>query len=201
MSSFPHLDAYVARLPNGFDSYPQAELKASVLHNFFGDDKKLLSHHASKLPAPVRALIEKLPAESAWVRECHATGLFMALIDAELHGEDAFIDFAYRKNKKLLDSIAYRILFRVLRPRTVVNGAVSRWDVFHRGGVTLELVDVADDAASIRLRYPAHLVPPVMARAYTTAFRAAIELAGAKGCSVDLVASDDASATFVARWR
>ena len=49
--------------------------------------------------------------------------------------------------------------------------------------------------------FPEGLVPPVLARAYSTAYQSALELSGAEDITVEYRDASKTGYTFVARWR
>ncbi len=198
-TAFPRLEAYLAGLPSGLDSYLQAEHKASVYHAFF-DDTHSLAQHAARLPGPLQDIIARPPPINTWMPECRATALYMALADAHFPDDDAFIAYAYRRNKALISSVAYRVLFKVLRPQAVLAGAASRWERFHRGGVELTSEPRGQSDVALVVSYPAGLVTELLARAYTTAFRGAVEVAGGKHVRFELEEVTDTHARFRGSW-
>ena len=197
MSHAPRMNAYLAQLPAGIDSYPDVLEKASVYREYLvGADCDALR---LLLPAALHPLVDAPPPRSAWVPEVHVGALFLALSDM-LGEEEAFLDLAYRANRRLLSGPMYRLLFSLLGPRTILKGAQSRWGHFHRG-VTMH-VELIDEArgATVRLTFPPKLLVPLLFRSYGEAFRAAAEVAGAKEASVRIEAHGDAYVRFAIDW-
>lgn len=197
MSLAPRMTAYLAQLPDGVDSYPDVLEKASVYREYLvGVDCEALRR---VLPAALHPLVDAPPPSSAWVPEVHVGALFLALADT-VGEEAAFLELAHRANRRLLGSPMYRLLFSLLGPRTILKGAQSRWAHFHRG-VTMQ-VAFTDEAcgASVRLTFPPKLLVPLLFRSYGEAFRAAAEVAGAKGVSVHVEAYGDDYVRFAVDW-
>lgn len=194
------MQVYVDALPQGLDSYPDCVQKASIYREFLvGIDCEALR---PQLPAVLRAMIDAPAPVTAWVPETHASALFLAMSDT-FADEAGFVDHVYRGNRRLLDGPLYRLLFRVLGPRTILRGARSRWGLFHRGGVDMEL-ELPDDSsathASLTLRYPPRLLAPLLALSYAGAFRAAAELSGAQNVSVRVSTHDAERVVYALSW-
>ncbi len=193
-------DAYVASLPQGLSSYPEHVQKASVYREF------IRFMPTGALPGRVPAVIEQLflrplPA-SAWVPEVHVTALFLAICDAGFPNEADFIARAFVANQELLTGPLYRILMMVASPGYLARNAEARWNTFHRGikMVTETLPEGKTRSAVFRLEYPHGLLPELMARSYTTAFRAALEAAGGRGVNVEVQRYGPTSCAFACRW-
>ena len=195
------LEAYLRDLPGGLDAYPAVEQKAAVYHTFM--DKHLrIADHADRLPPVVRALVERPAPLNTWIPEAHATAFYMALADVFFPEDTAFVAFAQRKNRELLESVVYRVLFKLLSPARVAVGGAARWHTFHRGGVDLAITIAPDrNEADVSMSFPPMLVNPLMARCYATAFTAAIEAAGAVGPGFEMTESTSTTARFHGRWR
>ncbi len=200
-ASLARMQVYIDGLPQGLDSYPECLQKASIYREFLvGIDCEALRPH---LPPTLRAMIDAPAPVTAWVPEVHASALFLATRDA-FADDAAFVEHAYRGNRRLLDSPLYRLLFRVLGPRTMLRGARSRWGLFHRGGVEMILDLPADDDAShasLTLEYPPRVIAPLLALSYASAFRAAAELSGAQEVSVRVAVHGSEHVTYALSWR
>lgn len=191
------MTAYLAQLPAGVDSYPDVLEKASVYREYLvGVDCEPLRR---VLPPALLSMIDAPPPRSAWVAEVHVAALFLALSDT-LGEEAAFLELAYRANRRLLGGPMYRLLFSLLGPRTILKGAQSRWTHFHRG-VTMHVAFVDHErGATVRLTFPPKLLVPLLFRSYGEAFRAAAEVAGAKNASVTIEAHGDDYVRFAVDW-
>ncbi len=197
MTLAPRMTAYLAQLPAGVDSYPDVLEKASVYREYLvGVDCEALRR---VLPPPLLPMIDAPPPSSAWVSEVHVAAFFLALSDT-LGEEAAFLELAYRANRRLLGGPMYRLLFSLLGPRTILKGAQSRWGHFHRG-VTMHVAFADDErGATVRLTFPPKLLVPLLFRSYGEAFRAAAEVAGAKDASVRIEAHGDGYVRFAIDW-
>jgi hypothetical protein len=193
----PTVEAYLASLPSGVDSYPECQQKASVFHEFLRDIE--LAPLGPNVPPAIVALVESPPPSTAWLPEVHANAVFLAARARAFADDEAFVRHAYRVNVILLQSPVYAILFRFISPERVLRGATSRWAHFHRG-MELVIDRIETGRATVRLVFPPGLMPPLLGRCYATAFRAAIEAAGGLNTIVELVAFDAVSFECRARW-
>jgi len=198
--TLPRMEAYLASLPGSLASYPDCVQKASVYREFirFMPTGAL----AGKVPKPVEALVTSPVAAAAWVPEVHVTALYLAISDLELPDEAAFVARAEVANKELLTGPLYRIMMMVASPAYLAKNAESRWNTFHRGiKMTAESLPQGKSGTAVfRLDYPKALVPELIARANTTAFKAAIEAAGGRGVKVELTRFGPESSTLACSW-
>jgi hypothetical protein len=79
--------------------------------------------------------------------------------------------------------------------------SAARWGLFHRG---TELQIVAEGqghrGATMQLKAPPYHVPPALAKAYATAFRAALEISGEREVRFEIASLDPRTTEFRARW-
>lgn len=193
------MDVYVAALPNGLDSYPECQQKASILREFF--DRSDANKLADALPAPLAALLRNPPPPSEWVSEVRATAIYMAGADL-LWSEAGFVDHAYKHNYALLDSTMYRILFRLVGAKRLLTQLGSNWTHFHRGStLSLHAFDDLARTGSVEVTSPPRHVPAMLASGYATALRAAIEIAGCKGVESRAEIVSDRVVRLHVRWQ
>ena len=196
-AAIPALEAYVAGLPQGLDSYPAFEQKASIFRVFLTGVP--IAAVTDRLPAQLATLVASPPPVNSWMSEVHANAVFTAVRSECYPDDDAFVRAAYRNNAQLLASPLYSILFKLVSPERVARGAAARWAQLHRG-MTLAAIAVSQGSATLRLRTPPGLVTPLIARCYATAFRAALEAASGRDVNVE-VSSDAAEGfRFQASW-
>ena len=181
------LERYLARLPEGVDSYPDVVVKASTFTAALAD--KPLPAGRGLLPAPIEKLLVTPPLVSAWVPEVHMVSIFKLIGDHHFEGRGgtpAFLDWVYAQNQKLLGGKLYRALFWFLSPEQVFRGIEQRWGAFRRG-TSLTLTARSDHHAVFEFRYPRNLLDDEGLLAIGTALRVAGEAAGAKSTAVELV--------------
>ncbi len=171
---------YLAKLPDGLESYPRAQVKNSVVRAWIdGHDWGALE---AAVPAAVRPLCRGDLAVTKWVSEVHATVVYLTLRELFFADDDAFVRDAHERNRKLLSGPMYRMLVNLLSTRRIAKGCRPAFGLMHRGVVTD--VDVAPWPWVWTLRYPAHLVPEVLGRCYGTVIVTALELSGKREVSV-----------------
>jgi hypothetical protein len=193
------LEAYLGGLPNGLDSYPEYQTKGSVLREFF--EGVPMQSHLGELPPELAELMRHLPPASAWVSEVRSNALHLAAIDLVLGSEEAWERHAYLANRRLLDSALYRIVFRLVGVERVMRQAASQWGLFHRGTtLSAEHYDPAGRRALMVIRTPPRFMPLPIARAYGTALRAALEIAGQKGVRCVASPRDEQRIEITCEW-
>jgi serine/threonine protein kinase len=191
------MERWLATLPAGLDSYPEATQKGSVCAAFLeGIDVRPLD---GRVPAPLSELLKFRPMASAWVSEVKATALYLACAEACFPSEAAYVEFALGTNRRLLGGPLYGMLFRAMGPRRVLEGSASRWEHLHRGS-TLEVTERGEGRAVVRLSTPPHLVPPLIARCYGTVLQAVIEVAGAKAAGIAVRVESPTQLVFEGTW-
>ena len=169
------MEAYLKRLPDGLDSYPTVLQQAAVFETFIQGAG--IHHYRDQLPEELARWVVDPPPAGSWVPEVKATATYLACADLCFASDDAYVQFAYRANRKLITGPLYLILFHLLGPRRICTGAAARWEQMHRGS-TLSQVEVTNSTFHLSLQTPEHHVPPLIARCYGTAIQAALEVAG-----------------------
>jgi hypothetical protein len=184
------LERYLARLPDGADSYPDVVVKASTFTAALADKPiPLVPLGRIQIPLAVQKLIVTPPLVSAWVPEVHMVSIFKLIGDYHFEGRGgtpAFLDWVYEQNQKLLGGKLYRALFFFLTADHVFRGVEQRWSAFRRGS-TLSVVSRSHNHAIFEFRYPRYMLDDDGLLAIGTALRAAGEMAGAKSTQIQLV--------------
>ncbi|MEM6289765.1 MAG: hypothetical protein AAGA54_00825 [Myxococcota bacterium] len=189
--------AYLDGLPNGFDSFPEAQ-------GLFDAFTPMLARlDLDAVDARLRQALEAQERRRApWVPEALNTAIVLATAD-DAADDDVFLASVLDRNLELYKRPVYRALMFVLSPTLALMGAPRRWSAFHRG-TTLDVgawKPVGDrNTATLRLEHPAGLFPPLIHRAYAEAFRAAGVVTRADDVTIacDSTAS---SATFEVSYR
>lgn len=168
------LEAYLCRLPDGLDSYPDCVVKGSVVREFLeGHDMTRLR---ARLPAPLGELATPGSAVvTRWLPEVHFHAAMLAVTELFFDSDEAFIEDAYQRNRRLLAGPLYRMLTKFLSVDRI--GSMGRM-VFHQLHRGIELEYRAGDPARWALHYPPHLLPELVARCYAGVSTLAIELGG-----------------------
>ncbi len=166
-SRYPRLERYIAQLPNGLDSFPECEIKASVFRTVLEfSDVALVG-----LPAPLQQLIEDPPPHNSWVPQCQGLALIIASVEAQQlagDGEGAWIQAAAAK---IFQSSMYRILMKVASPRILFKGSGMRWSAFFRGTSLAPVL--GERVADIVLECPEPMFTLDLATIFEDVFRAA----------------------------
>ncbi len=201
-SGLPALAAYIDSLPFGIDSHAACMVKASVHRDALAS--RGLDNVVDELPEALRALVLEPPPVTAWVPEVHAISIMTALrnrhFEAGPAGLDAYEEWTYERNRRLLTKPLYRALFLVLSPERLLKGLGRRWAAFRRG-TQLEVLESGGGRALLRLRYPTNLYDETALRGLAGAYRAAAEAAGAHESRIEMIERTARGARWEARWR
>jgi hypothetical protein len=192
----PSYERYVASLPGGLDAYPEAQAKGALVRSV------LLDHPIEvlrALPAPVRGWVTDPPLDNVWVSEARFCALIHAIAEARGWREQATLDWCRERDRDLLSGPLYRILMLAATPEAMLRHAPTRWAAFHRGS-TLTFAGFADDGARASLAFPKGLFDPLLLKAFSGSFHVALDLAHARKPAVEIEASGDGFARFLARW-
>ncbi len=193
----PMLDAYLASLPQGLSTSPQVQQKGSIVQSFL--EGVPIHTHLSTLPAELAEMVKRPPLPSAWISEVKAFALYLACADLCFPSPEAYVEFAYRANKKIIEGPLYAMLFRMLGVKRIVKVVAGRWDQFHRG-TSLSVVHFEGNEGRLRLDSPPHATPLLIAQCHGTAMRASMEIVGAKNVSVTCTQASPAVFDFICRW-
>ena len=192
--AFPTLDAYLRQVPDGFDSFPQCSIKASVVRDALSS-KPLVDD--PELPAPIRAFLQNPPPVSSLVSEVLSNAMLMVLYDVHFSavGRQAMWDWLHASTYELLRTPLYHILFAVLSPERLLTGVTQRWSAFRRGS-ELTITEKKEGFARLRLQFPAMLHTDLTIFLLTAGFHAAIDCAGARAVRVEVDARSTSEAVF-----
>ncbi|MFT3709059.1 MAG: serine/threonine-protein kinase [Archangium sp.] len=193
----PLLTAFLNGLPEGLESHPQMQQKGSIVQTFL--EGVPIHQHLTGLPPQLVELAKRPPLPSVWISEVKAAALFLACADLCFPSPDAWLDFAYRANKKIIEGPLYAVLFRMLGVKRIVKVVAGRWEQFHRG-TKLEVVHFEDRSGTLRLESPANGTPLLFAQAHGTAFRASVEMVGAKNVVVTCTQSSPTVFDYRCTW-
>jgi hypothetical protein len=194
------VEEYLATLPEGIDSYPETKVKGSLIRVVPGDlDRGAVARF---LPPKAGALLLDPPPPNAWAPEVWFVAMVTAVYQAgfaDAGGVPAWEAWVYAHNRTLLGGPLYRILFAVLSPERLMIGVQKRWSAFRRGS-SVRIVEHGKNHSVLKLDTPPYLLNDLGRRALACAFRAAIELGGAKLAHVTLQAESPSSTMYDMRW-
>lgn len=192
---FPIASQYLAALPAGEASHPQCLVKGSILRSLL--ETSPVPFPVKELPAFLATLLESPPLPNEWVSEVKFNTLMLA--HEELMPANVFREWVYSRNRRLLSSSLYRILFLVVSPERLLNQMSSRWAAF-RKGTELIIVDRALKHFVVDLRYPSFLYEQRVLANMTVAVTAALDASGAQATQVTVSDIRERSARIDIRW-
>ena len=184
LDSLPLTSRYLSQLPKGLDSYPDAQIKGSVV-------RTVLEHlpegfELERLPPELGGLLEHPPLASEWVPDAPMVALTYAFRDVFFQTDEAYFAWLESGYVKMLDSRLYRIIMALSSPERLAKGADKRWGALRRGSVR-ELIH-SDERHNIGVvRYPESLFPRFHAVNFMSALLVAYRLSRARKPRVDLL--------------
>jgi hypothetical protein len=192
---YPKAAEYLSRLPDGLDSHPQCQVKGSILASMLGSTPVPFVREG--LPAPLVALLDEPPLPNAWVSEVSFNALLMA--HEEQLAPDVLSAWVEARNRRLMRSPLYAVLFRLVGPERILSGSANRWRAFRRG-TELRVVAQAKGSATVQIDSPFRLYTASIVDNITKAWGAACEVAGARNFVGEVETLTDVSACCRARW-
>jgi len=195
---YPTLAAYLDGLPDGIDSHPACQAKAS-LHRSALETAPLPVEDIARLPNALIELLEHPVPVSSWIPEVHNHALLLAIYDRVFVDIEAFARHAYSTQRALFEGPLYAIAFRIASPELLIKTAGLRWRMFHRG-ITFKPVMDGKGHGRVQLDFPAGIYHPVLLRSLCEALRATLELATAKDAQVETARCGSTTATLSCRW-
>jgi hypothetical protein len=182
------LDEYIRSLPEGFASFPGAQVKGNVL------DEML--EWAASVGAPLDARLEPelkrlrpFGQTRDWVPEVVNNAVSLS-VRLAYPSDDAWLRALYEHQRAVYRRPLYRALLMVLSPTLLTMGAADRWKAYRRGSELV--VDRWNRTGNGRsttgaIVHPAGLYTPLMLRGHALTLRAAIDAAGARNSRVELL--------------
>lgn len=188
------VEEYLAQLPAGLASYPEAKAKVSTLRGFF-------DMHAiqSLLPVSVQhSLAEDVPA-SNWVPEVHVTAAHIAMRAVSFESDDDYVAFARAHNYRLFSSPLYRGAFRLFRPGRLARLLNSTWGLFHRG-TSVRVLQQTESSISFVLTFPRRVWPGFVQRSLFSGGEEAIRVGGTDNVKGRIVSRSETQFRGVYEW-
>jgi hypothetical protein len=195
---YPRLAAYLASLPAGIASYPEAEARASLLTTAFESRRPILD--AGGLPPEVLSLFRRPPLPSAWITQVHFRAAMLALADMHFGSDEAYVDWIHELNRRLYDKPFMKVIRALVSQGRVVSTFCSRWSSFHRG-VTCRCDALSGKMAIVSLTYPAHLLNRIQGRTFAISLLAALEIVERRAASAVLTEHTPERCVVAASWR
>ena len=174
------LDRYLASLPRGLSSHPDAVMKGDIFDYMRTSFPGMLD--GIEVPAPVARLFAD-QIDGPWVPEVVGNALYLVCREVKFRDDASFLAWSFDAAADLFKTPLYRVLMMVLSPTLVVMGAAKRWSAFHQGStLTATPAQKADDRLVVHgsLKYPAGLFDPLILELLGKGFEAAVSGAGGK---------------------
>ncbi len=194
----PNLTRYLARLPAGLDSYPEARGKASLYRSML-DERLLEKARSCPLPSPLDQMVAAPHPVSSWIPEVHSNAMLLAIRDLADTDEQSFDAYSYARLRDLFAGPLYRVLLQLASPSLLIRAAAYRWDSFHRGSAfTLE--DWSAHGAQIRIDYPRHLWNAQLGSGLRVGLQVILDISGARDCTLQVRDCTPETMRIVGRW-
>lgn len=185
------LEAYLESLPAGLDSFPEARCKGAIL-----DEQLEWLNEAGVQLAPVLAdavrRARPYGEPSSWVPEVLINAISLDARRAYTN-DGAWIETVYDRQRRVYRRPLYRALLLVMSPTLLTMAAGERWGSYRQGS-KLEIERWKRDGSARStvgtLRYPAGLHTPLLLRGLAQTLRSAIDAAGARQSTVELLEAE-----------
>lgn len=180
-SRLPRLREYIDQLPDGLEAHFECKAKASVVRKVYEFSNLPLGG----LPAPLQTLLDEPPPLSAWVPQCHALALILAMVEArELAPKDEGA-WVREAAAALFASPLYKILMWAGTPRLIFKSAKIRWSAFFRGSALESTVE--ERIGTVVLGAPRYLFNEDLAYIFEQVIWAALNYSKDEGSGASLV--------------
>ncbi|MGH1346178.1 MAG: hypothetical protein ACRBN8_31725 [Nannocystales bacterium] len=199
MARLPHLEAYIDRLPQGLDSYPEAQAKASLLRSV-ANFRPIPRQTREALPQALSALLDAPPPVTHWVSQVHTHALLLVLRDSVCTDREDFVRFCHLRQRELFQTAMYRVMFALATPGMLFGAIALRWSSLHRG-TELSLGARTDNAVRLDLNHGPDLWDPEVSLATAAGFRVVLDLSGAMGATVEVERPSNEQTLFHAHWK
>ena len=195
-SRLPSLDDYVAMLPDGLDSFPEAKAKASLYRSTV---EHTLLDDVDLLPPALRPLITDPVPVSSWIPEVHSHAMILVCRDVAFESDEEFIEFTYQQQRALFSGRLYRIMLALASPSVLFRTAAMRWKSFHRGS-SFTVEHWTSTSAQIRIEHPPGLWHGVLSGALLAGLRAVLDLSGAQNTRLEIAEHAAEHMRLVGSW-
>jgi hypothetical protein len=200
LSRFPNAAKYLAALPKGLDSHPEAQVNSDVLDPLWEAFPDVVTRLS--LP-PELVAIATVRQVGGWLPEVLGNCLLLACHDGLFKTTPDFMKWAYGCRAKVYDKAAYRLLMHVLSPTLLAMGAAKRWAAFHRGSTLTPHPVTREGPKTIvkgTLSYPLNLYTPLLLQYIGQAFTAAFAAGHASGITTEIASTTPTEALFISSW-
>jgi hypothetical protein len=195
-AALPLAAAYLARLPEGLDSYPSCLVRTEVTQLLLEKFPHVLDH-PGVAPAFADRLREEL-GRGEWMSEATGVAVRMVTRDSIFQNDAEYDDWALEMSRELYTRRVYRVLMYLISPSLVILGAARRWNAFRQG--TTLVATPHSRGGDIELAFPPHLYTPLVLGGLGQAFRAALEAARARNAKITLGEAQVDRARWSVTW-
>lgn len=194
---YPTLYMYIARLPRGLDSYPEAQTRADMAVAVQKRWPTLADR--SDLPEDVKAPLLRPWVEGEWISETVFMAYHALIRDVIFRDDDLFKKFCYDVAVESFSSTIMRAVMHFVSPALLVMGASKRWTMMKRG-TELVAVKSSKESLAVKLTYPPNMYHRCMLDGFAESFRAGINCTRVNSCSVVARPVSELECHFDAQW-
>lgn len=154
LDALPTTREYLATLPEGLDSYPEAQARGSMARAVLDYQPEGLD--PTRLPDELRWMLEHPPTANQWIPEARVLALMHAVRDLAFDTDEDFFEWVRSSLHDLFATPVYRLLMAMASPQMLARQADRAWARVRRGTVR-QLEERGDNHNLGTLRYPPHL--------------------------------------------
>lgn len=154
LDALPRTREYLATLPDGLDSYPEAQAKGSMARTVL--DYKPDALDPGRMPDELRWMLEHPPTANQWIPETRVLALMHAVRELAFDDDAGFLDWVSDALSELFGNPMYRMLMAMASPHMLARQADRAWARVRRGTVR-ELEELGANHNVGVLRYPPYL--------------------------------------------
>ena len=195
--AFPRAEAYLARLPRGFDSYPECTARASVFR-VFSESRSLRGFSWREVHPKIATTLRTPLPPSGWLPEVSLVSSILAMADHLGLTDDEAVRWFADCSTKLLSNRMYAALISLASPAMLVRSNGMVWRTLHRG-VGFGMV-IQDRGANVSVTFPPFLHNDLVMRAQGEGIRLALEMSRARNCSYEIVRATPRSCEYRFDW-
>jgi len=157
-NQLPLAASYVARLPEGLDSYPSCRIRTEVTELLLRRFPRVLDHPGLSLGFADR--LRQALERGEWMSEAMGIAVRMVARDALFQSDAEYDAWAFESSQELYTRRVYRVLMYLISPSLVILGATRRWNAFRQG---TNLVSKSHaNGGDLELAFTPHLYPPLV---------------------------------------
>ncbi len=194
---YPRVDAYLAALPAGVDSYPECRVKSETLRDLL---ERLILADVKQSPIDLAMLACN---ETVWLPEVQANTLLHLSRDTIFESDTAFMAWSRENMLRLWARPTYRLLMYMAPPEEAALGAAKRWSTFHTGS-WLAASPMARrggrNTITLTLTFPPRLFDAYLLEYLGVVYRTVLDSTRAKDGLMHVRPLADTKAEFLASW-